>query len=89
MISREGNHHLACHEGYSHTKSQRFDEFGNVKGKFLYLDVYKAPFINEQGEMIGTVGLWARCYRDTKFADSTHAGPEDGGDRNISGGDCP
>ena len=41
-------------------KSQRFDEFGNVKGQFLYLDVYKAPFINEQGEMIGTVG----CGRD-------------------------
>jgi len=41
-------------------KSQRFDEFGNVKGEFLNLDVYKAPFINEQGEMIGTVG----CGRD-------------------------
>jgi two-component system, cell cycle sensor histidine kinase and response regulator CckA len=39
---------------------QRFDEFGNVKGQFLYLDVYKAPFLNEQGEMIGTVG----CGRD-------------------------
>ncbi|MBP8056021.1 MAG: tetratricopeptide repeat protein [Chloroflexi bacterium] len=35
---------------------QRFDEFGNVQGKFLYLDVYKAPFWNEHGEMIGTVG---------------------------------
>lgn len=41
-------------------KSERFDEFGNVKGEFLNLDVYKAPFINEQGEMIGTVG----CGRD-------------------------
>ena len=41
-------------------ESQRFDEFGNVKGEFLYLDVYKAPFLNEQGQMIGTVG----CGRD-------------------------
>ena len=35
---------------------QRFDEFGYAEGKFLYLDVYKAPFWNELGEMIGTVG---------------------------------
>lgn len=39
---------------------KRFDEFGNVKGQFLFLDVYKAPFLNDQGEMIGTVG----CGRD-------------------------
>lgn len=41
-------------------KAQRFDEFGNVKSEFLFLDVYKAPFFNEVGEMIGTVG----CGRD-------------------------
>jgi len=35
---------------------QQFDEFGNVKGKFLFLDVHKAPFINEAGEIIGIVG---------------------------------
>lgn len=37
-------------------KPQRFDEFGNVQGKFLYLDVYKAPIWDENGKMIGTVG---------------------------------
>ncbi len=37
-------------------KPQRFDEWGNVRGQFLFLDVYKAPFWNENGEMIGTVG---------------------------------
>jgi two-component sensor histidine kinase/GAF domain-containing protein len=37
-------------------KPERFDEFGNVKGEFLFLDVYKAPFWDEQGNMIGTVG---------------------------------
>ncbi|MFA6121430.1 MAG: PAS domain S-box protein [Sideroxydans sp.] len=34
----------------------RFDEYGNVKGKFLFLDVHKAPFINDKGEVIGVVG---------------------------------
>jgi len=41
-------------------KPERFDEFGNVKGKFLYLDVHKAPFWDEQKNCIGTVG----CGRD-------------------------
>ncbi|HPX62086.1 MAG TPA: PAS domain S-box protein [Deltaproteobacteria bacterium] len=36
--------------------AQQFDEFGNVRGKFLFLDVHKAPFLNENGEVIGTVG---------------------------------
>ena len=35
---------------------QQFDEYGNVQGKFLFLDVRKAPFIDENGKMIGTVG---------------------------------
>ncbi|NOQ47300.1 MAG: PAS domain S-box protein [Desulfobulbaceae bacterium] len=34
----------------------RFDEYGNVNGKFLYLDVYKAPLFDDQGDMVGTVG---------------------------------
>lgn len=38
----------------------RFDEWGNVKGKFLFLDVHKAPFFDQNGVLIGTVG----CGRD-------------------------
>ncbi|MCX7828847.1 MAG: PAS domain-containing protein [Thermanaerothrix sp.] len=38
----------------------RFDEWGNVKGKFLFLDVHKAPFFDQNGMLIGTVG----CGRD-------------------------
>lgn len=34
----------------------QFDESGNVKNQFLYLDVVKSPFLNEHGELIGTVG---------------------------------
>ena len=37
-------------------KGQRFDESGNVRGEFLFLDVYKAPFLDEQNRLLGTVG---------------------------------
>lgn len=37
-------------------KPERFEEYGNVNGKFLYLDVRKAPIFNEAGVMIGVVG---------------------------------
>lgn len=37
-------------------KEQQFDEYGNVQGKFLFLDVRKAPLFDETGVMIGTVG---------------------------------
>jgi len=37
-------------------RAQRFDEYGNVQGKFLYLDVFKAPLIDGSGKIIGTVG---------------------------------
>ncbi|MFH1862612.1 MAG: PAS domain S-box protein, partial [bacterium] len=41
-------------------KPQRFDEFGDVWGEFLFLDVHKAPFWDNKGNLIGTVG----CGRD-------------------------
>lgn len=37
-------------------KPMKFEEFGNVKGKMLYLEVYKAPFYDKEGNIIGTVG---------------------------------
>lgn len=37
-------------------KQMQFDEFGNVKGEFLFLDVHKAPLINSKGELLGIVG---------------------------------
>lgn len=37
-------------------KPTQFDEFGNVKGKFLYLDVHKAPIWDENGNLFGVVG---------------------------------
>lgn len=37
-------------------KPMRFEEFGHIKGKMTYLDVHKAPFYDENGALIGTVG---------------------------------
>lgn len=33
-----------------------FEEFGNVKGKFIFLEVYKVPLYNQEGKLIGVVG---------------------------------
>lgn len=45
-----------------------FNEYGNVKGKFLFLSVHKAPFFNEQGKIIGTVGS-AQDITERKLAE--------------------
>lgn len=34
----------------------QFEEWGNVKGKLLVLDVHKAPFVNDEGVVVGVVG---------------------------------
>ena len=34
----------------------RIDEYGNVRGKFLFLEVHKAPLYDKEGNLIGTVG---------------------------------
>lgn len=47
--------------------AQQFDEYGNIQGKFLFLDVRKAPFIDEKGKLIGTVG----SARDVTSAKAT------------------
>jgi len=37
-------------------KPMKFEEWGNVKGKLLYLEVNKAPVHDKEGNIIGTVG---------------------------------
>ncbi len=37
-------------------KAMKFEEQGNIKGKFMFLEVYKAPFYDKDGIIIGTVG---------------------------------
>jgi len=34
----------------------QFEEFGNIKGQYLYLDVNKAPILDDDGNIIGIVG---------------------------------
>lgn len=51
-------------------KPGQFDEFGNINGQFLYLDVHKAPVRDESGKMIGTVGS-ARDVTRIRMMEST------------------
>ncbi|MDD2896703.1 MAG: EAL domain-containing protein [Aliarcobacter sp.] len=37
-------------------KPMRFEEYGNIKGELVYLDVNKAPLHDEDGKLIGTIG---------------------------------
>lgn len=41
---------------FSEGKSKQYDVFGNVQGKFLFIDVHKAPIWDERGNQIGIVG---------------------------------
>lgn len=51
---------------------QRFDEFGNVRGEFLRLDVYKAPFWDVDGNLIGTVGCARDVTREKAIEEALH-----------------
>ena len=37
-------------------RASQFEEAGNVRGRYVCFDVQKAPFIDDQGQVIGTVG---------------------------------
>ena len=50
-------------------KAERFEEYGNVNGNFLFLDVRKAPIFDETGLMIGVVG----SARDVTLQKKTEA----------------
>ena len=47
-------------------KKGRFLEDGLVRGKYLALDVHKAPMFDDQGELIGTVGAGRDVTADIK-----------------------
>lgn len=39
-----------------HMHPMRFEEYGNIRGQLVYLDVHKAPFYDKNGELIGVIG---------------------------------
>ncbi len=47
---------------------QQFDEYGNVKGRFMFLDVHKAPLYDDHGIMIGTVGSGREVTEQRRIA---------------------
>ncbi len=59
----------------------RFDEFGNVRGEFLFLDVYKAPFRDESGRIIGTVGCGRVVTDERRMAEALRERTEAGAER--------
>jgi len=57
-------------------KALRSEESGNVKGEFLYLDVYKAPFWDEKGDLIGTVGCARIITREKEIEEARRLAEE-------------
>ena len=49
---------------------RQFDEYGNVKGRFMFLDVHKAPLFDDQGIMIGTVGSAREVTEQRRMAEA-------------------
>lgn len=39
-----------------HMKPMKFEEYGNIKGELVYLEVHKAPLYDSKGILIGTIG---------------------------------
>ena len=48
-------------------KPMQFQEYGLVRGELVFLDVYKAPLYDEQGELIGTFGSARVITREHLF----------------------
>lgn len=74
FVQRERQLHAEDHEWFTfgqfagdvdqytlgRTEPTVFEESGNACGRFVYLDVHQARFLDAQGEIVGTVG----CARD-------------------------
>jgi PAS domain S-box-containing protein len=37
-------------------KTMRFEEYGNIRGQLVYLEVHKAPFFDDDGNILGVIG---------------------------------
>jgi diguanylate cyclase (GGDEF)-like protein/PAS domain S-box-containing protein len=70
FATRERNKHLSNKQWHTfgelcfnsdyvvlkHMKPMKFEEYGNIKGKLVYLEVHKAPLYDSNGILIGTIG---------------------------------
>ncbi len=57
-------------------EGRRFDEYGTVRGQFLYLDVYKSPLRDDDGRVIGTVGCARDVTRERRIEQELRVGIE-------------
>jgi PAS domain S-box-containing protein len=48
-------------------QTEHIEEFGNVKNQFLFLDVYKSPLFDEEGNIVGTVGAGRDVTKEKKI----------------------
>lgn len=48
--------HDSDHITLEHMCPMRFEEYGNIRGELVYLDVHKAPFYDKNGNLIGVIG---------------------------------
>ncbi|MDI3526910.1 MAG: hypothetical protein PWR03_1093 [Tenuifilum sp.] len=61
-------------------RPMQFEEFGNIKGKFVFLDVHKAPLLDKNGKLIGVVGTarditkYKEYERQLKLSEETYRG---------------
>ena len=53
------------------------DEFGYLKGEKIYLDVYKAPFLDDNNNMIGTVGCARIITKEKELEEARIKGEEE------------
>jgi diguanylate cyclase (GGDEF)-like protein/PAS domain S-box-containing protein len=54
-------------------KSMCFEEYGNIRGKLVYLEVHKAPLFDEKGNLIGTIGSGRDITKQKKLENELRA----------------
>ncbi len=52
---------------FNNKSEGKFEEYGNIQGEFLFLDVNKAPILDAEGNMIGIVGSARDITKEKKI----------------------
>ena len=48
-------------------KPMQFEEYGNIRGELVYLEVHKAPLFDDEGELIGVIGSGRNITENKKI----------------------